>query len=574
MFDSLPNTVTTFADWTWEQIEPYYAELEQRPLQPGAIHQWLLDWSALTRLIFERFSRLSVAKTVDTTDEAAETAFNTYMDTVFMPSQAAEQTLRLKLLASGLEPEGMAEPLRKMRADVAIFRQENLPLQVEERKLDSEYDKIIGAQTVRWAGEERTLTQLQPFFTTPDRATREQIWRLASARQLADREAINALWQKLLGNRRQQAHNAGFGDDYRAFRWQELKRFDYTPEDNKRFLAAIAEIAVPAANRIYAQKRQELGVEQLRPWDVINDYYGLFFPPLTPFTDVADLDAKAATMFQRVDPQLGDYFATMRAEGLLDLPNRKGKAPGGYCTAFPVAKRPFIFMNAVGSARDVNTMLHEAGHAFHVFEISQLPYVPQMRPNMEFNEVASMAMELLAAPYLAANEGGFYSEIGAARHRIDHLQRLILFWPYMAVVDSFQHWVYENLDAAADPANCDAQWSELWRRYIPGVDWSGYADEMMTGWHRKQHLYSAPFYYIEYGMAQLGAVQVWANALQDQAGAVANYRRALALGGTVTLPELYQTAGAKFTFDAPTLQTAVDLIERTVAELMAVTSKQ
>ncbi|MEZ4643753.1 MAG: M3 family oligoendopeptidase [Chloroflexota bacterium] len=570
MFDSLPDNVTVFAQWSWEQIAPYFAELEQRPLQADTIHQWLLDWSALSRLIFERFSRLSVAKTVDTMDEAVETAFNTYMDTVFMPAQAAEQKLRLKLLQSGLEPAGMGEPLRKMQAEVAIFRPENLPLQAEERKLASEYDKIVGAQTVEWDGEERTLIQLQPYFHSPNRETREQIWRLASARQLADREAINALWQKLLANRLQQTENAGFGDDYRAFHWQALKRFDYTPEENKRFLAAIAEVAVPAANRIYAQKQQEMGVERLRPWDVDHDYYGLFFPPLTPFTDVADLDAKAATMFQRVDPQLGGYFATMRAEGLLDLPNRKGKAPGGYCTAFLVVKRPFIFMNAVGSARDVTTMLHEAGHAFHVFEASNLPYMPQMRTNMEFNEVASMAMELLAAPYLAASDGGFYSEVEAARHRIDHLQRMILFWPYMAVVDSFQHWVYENPAAASDPARCDAQWGALWQQYIPGVDWSGFDAEMMTGWHRKQHIHRSPLYYIEYGMAQLGAVQVWANALQDQAGAVARYRRALALGGTVTLPELYETAGAKFAFDVPTLQTAVNLMERTIAELMAV----
>ncbi|MCA9933825.1 MAG: M3 family oligoendopeptidase [Ardenticatenaceae bacterium] len=569
MFDTLPTTAQAFMDWPWEKIEPYYAELAERPLTPDTVHQWLLDWSSLTKLVSERFSRLHVAKTIDTTDEAVEKAFNDFLETVFLAAQSAEQTLNVRLLQSGLEPDNMAVPLSKIRADVEIFREENLPLMNEEKKLDAAYDKIIGAQTIEWAGEERTLTGLKPFFNTPDRAVREQIWRQKSARQLQDREAINANWRKLIELRIQQAANAGFGKDYRAFRWQMLKRFAYTPEDSKAFAQAIEEVVVPAASRIYAQYHSDLGVESLRPWDVDDDKDLLFSPPLRPYENPDDLDAKAAAIFQRVDPQLGSYFETMRSEKLLDLPNRKGKAPGGYCTAFPVAQRPFIFMNAIGSSRDVTTMLHEAGHAFHVFERTKLPYVPQMRTDMEFNEVASMAMELLSAPYLAAGEGGYYSEVDAARHRIQHLQKIIHFWPYMAVVDLFQHWVYENMEAALDAANCDAVWADLWRRYMPGIDWDGFADEMATGWQRKQHIHGSPFYYVEYGMAQVGAIQVWRNALNDQAGAVARYRQALAKGGTVTLPELYETAGATFAFTVPVMQEAVALLEKTIAELEA-----
>jgi oligoendopeptidase F len=224
-------------------------------------------------------------------------------------------------------------------------------------------------------------------------------------------------------------------------------------------------------------------------------------------------------------------------------------------------------MNAVGLHDDLQTMLHESGHAFHNFERNLLPYHQQRHVGMEFAEVASMSMELLAAPYLAYDQGGVYSETDAARARIEHLEKSILFWPYMAVVDAFQHWVYENPAAANDLANCDARWAALWQRFMPGVDWGGLEQEMMTGWHRKLHIHRMPFYYVEYGLAQLGAVQVWANALHDQAGAVASYRRALALGGTVALPELYATAGAKFAFDADTLGRAVDLVERTIAEL-------
>jgi len=257
----------------------------------------------------------------------------------------------------------------------------------------------------------------------------------------------------------------------------------------------------------------------------------------------------------------------MARESLLDLDNRKNKAPGGYCASFPMSKRPFIFMNAVGLHDDLQTMLHESGHAFHNFERDALTYSQQRQIGLEFAEVASMSMELLAAPYLAAREGGVYSDADARRARVEHLESDILFWPYMAVVDTFQHWVYAHPSDAADPSKCDAQWAVQWDRFMGGVDWGGLDEEMVTGWHRKLHIHQVPFYYVEYGLAQLGAVQVWANALRDQAGAVARYRRALALGGTAALPQLFAAAGAKFAFDTATLGRYVDLMERTIEEL-------
>jgi oligoendopeptidase F len=355
--------------------------------------------------------------------------------------------------------------------------------------------------------------------------------------------------------------------DYRAFCWQKLLRFDYTPADCLHFHQAIEAKVVPAAKRIYEKRRQRLGVNALRPWDLEVD--PLSRPPLRPFHNGQELQTKSLAIFQQLDPQLAAYFETMVNEGLLDLDNRKNKAPGGYCMPFAAVKRPFIFMNAVGLQDDVQTMLHEAGHAFHVFETSHLPYHQQLQVGEEFGEVASMAMEWLAAPYLSA-PGSFYSQAEAARARLEHLERSVLFWPYMAVVDAFQHWVYENPTAAMNPADCDAHWAALWQRFMPGVDWSGLEQELMTGWQRKLHIHQAPFYYVEYGLAQLGAVQVWRNALTDQAEAVANYRRALALGGTVSLPQLYATAGAKFAFDGPTLGSAISLMEKTIAALEAV----
>jgi len=387
---------------------------------------------------------------------------------------------------------------------------------------------------------------------------------LASQRRLTDRQAIDDLWTRYMTVRRQIAANAGL-PDYRLYMWRKLLRFDYTPQDCMRFHQAIEDVVVPAALRTYEKRRLRLGVAVLRPWDLDVDPFGR--APLQPYRSISELEERTSTIFHKVDPQLGEYFEIMRRESLLDLDNRKGKAPGGYCTDFPVSQRPFIFANSVGIHDDIQTMLHEGGHAFHVFETASLPHSWHVQIPMEFLEVASMAMELLAAPYLMQDEGGFYSPQDAARARIEHLERSLLFWPYMAVVDAFQHWVYQNHQLASDPKNCDAQWAELWRRFMPGVDWSGLDAELVTGWQRKQHIHSDPFYYIEYGLAQLGACQIWQNALADQAQAVAAYRRGLSLGDTVTLPELYTAAGARFAFDAGTLQEAVSLIESVVERL-------
>jgi oligoendopeptidase F len=564
MSSSLPQSAEALARLTWADLEPHFAELKQTALDASNVTAWLDQWSDLVRAVSETGSRLSVAVTVNTADEDAEKAYNAFFENLFPRAMAADNELKLMLLKSGLQPAGFEVPLRNMRAEADLFREENLPLVGEEQKLITEHQKITGAQMVEWEGKEVTVQQLKPVFQSPDRARREQAWRLAAERQLADRGALNELWQKFLPLRRKMAANAG-KPDYRAFMWQNLKRFDYTPDDCYKFHEAIEKAVVPAARRVYERRRQRLGLDTLRPWDLDVDPSGQ--PALRPFQDDDEFKAGVSSIFHHVDPVLGGYFDTMRSENLLDLVNRKNKAPGGYCTSFPVARRPFIFMNAVGIHDDVQTLLHEGGHSFHVFEDAALRYAQQLDVPMEFAEVASMGMELLASPYLAKEAGGFYTPAEAKRARIEHLEGDILFWPYMAVVDAFQHWVYENPDQAMDPANCDAEWGRQWRRFMAVVDWSGLEDEMVTGWQRKLHIYQVPFYYIEYGLAQLGAAQVWRNALRDQAGAVAAYRKALALGGTAPLPQLFEAAGARLSFDADMLGEMVALMEAKIAEL-------
>lgn len=574
MLSELPATSDEFLQWNWDDVSAQFEALQAAPLDDASVDAWMAGWTRLSELIGEAYARLYVAVTDHTDDPEIEARFNSYLDRIYQPTQAADQRLKEKLLASGLEPQGFRIPLLKMRSDAEIFRADNLPLQSQERKLSSEYNKIIGAQTVMWERDEVTLQQLRVAQHSPDRGVREHAWRLSAERQLADRQAIDALWARLHNLRLQQAANAGSfllsgAPDYRAYRWQQMLRLDYTVHDAEVFSRAIEQVAVPAATRMYQKHAGRQPDGRLRPWDLDLDLYPLDMPPLPAYGSVDDLAEKAEDIFRSVDPSLGEYFHTMRIEDLLSIENHKGKAPGAYCTSYAVRKRPFVFMNAVGLDSDVRTILHESGHAFHNYERFRLPYVQQRTPGLEFAEVASMAMELLAAPHLDAGPNAFYGRTDARRFRIAHLERQLAFWPYMAVVDSFQHWIYTHPEQSAGATACDAVWLDLWQHYLPGVDWSGLDAEAMTGWHRKQHIHRSPFYYIEYGLAQLGAVQVWENSLSDPQHALSQYRAALALGGTVTLPELYRAAGARLAFDAETLGKAVDLIERTIASLEA-----
>ncbi|HHY88299.1 MAG TPA: M3 family oligoendopeptidase [Chloroflexi bacterium] len=566
MLLTLPKDPKVFLNWTWDDYQPFADRLLSRQLDAGNVDEWVNEWSDMAAAVEETYDRHYVATTVNTADKAAEQAFNNFLENLYPRWQETEQALREKLLQSGLEPANFSVPMRNFRAEADLFRAENLPLLTELEKLCSEYDRIVGAQTVEWQGVEATLTQLEPILQQQDRELRERVWRLMAERRLQDRPALNDLWVRLFEVRRQVAANAG-RPDYRAYRWQQMLRFDYTPEDALRFHKAIEETVVPAATRIYARRKGRLGVESLRPWDLDVDPLGA--EPLRPFRDVDELIPRAARIFHAVDPQLGAYFEIMIRENLLDLGNRKNKAPGGYCTDFNVVRRPFIFANAVGVNDDVYTLLHEGGHAFHVFESAHLRRAQDLIVPNEFAEVASMSMEHLGSNFLAAGEDPFYTPSEAARARIALVEGAVLFWPYMAVVDAFQHWAYTHPQQATDPAALDAAWGELWQRFMPGVDYSGLEDVMVTGWQRKPHIFTDPFYYIEYGLAQLGAVQVWRNWERDPQEAVRAYRRALSLGGTVTLPELYRAAGARLAFDAETLGEAVAFMEQAIERLEA-----
>jgi oligoendopeptidase F len=565
---SIPNLPFPIDVTRWEEFQTRYDQLLARPLDESALRGWLAEWSQLNRVIDEAGTLAYIGTSLDTADEAKEKVFLHYIENIEPNYRVTEQKLKERLLATvdGEDAlgEDMVVPLRKMRNQADLFRAENVPLFTELAKLGQEYDKITGGLKTDWDGEEKNLNQLDTLLYSPDRAVRERAWRAIMGLWQSKRGELNDIYRRMLELRRQAAANAGL-PDYRAYAFRAYNRFDYTPEDCLRFADAIENVVVPAAERIYERQRVRLGLDRLRPWDVEVDASGE--PALKPYQGQDELIQGSLNIFERVDPGLARHFAVMAEEGLLDLDTRAGKALGGYCSTLAWRERPFIFMNGDGKHDDVQTMLHEAGHAFHAFESFALPFAWQMEPPMEFCEVASMGMELLAAPYLPREAGGFYTPAEAARARIEHLSGIIKFLPYMAVVDGFQHWVYTHPEEALDADRCDEAWAALWQRFMRGIDWGGFEAERESGWHRKLHIFQVPFYYVEYGMAQVGALQVWRNALRDQRQAVATYREALKLGGTESLPALFAAAGAEFRFDEQMLTELVALVEETLEKL-------
>jgi oligoendopeptidase F len=544
----------------WSTVQPHVEALLAAPLDEAAVDGWLRQWNALAETLAEAEAQIYRDVTENTADAAAEQRFEHFVREIEPQVQVAEQALKQRLLAvEGYQPgEDTALLLRRFRNEAQLFRAENVPLESELALLSNQYNKIVGGMSVAWQGEELTLPQANSRLQEPDRAAREALWRKIMQRYLAARDAIDELYLKMLPLRRQSATNADF-ETYRALRWQQLARFDYTPDDAFTFHDAIEHEVVPLATQLYQKLADRLGIDGLRPWDTEADPYG---EPLRPFSAATELEAGGQRIFDQVDPVLAGYFRAMQ-DGYLDLASRAHKAPGAYCNVFPVSAKPYIFMSAVGTHNDVTTLLHEGGHAFHYMESLRQPLLWNQNAPMEFCEVASMSMELLSAPYLAAEQGGFYSEAEARRAYADQLRKIVLFLPYMAVVDRFQHWVYTEAPAELTPADLDRTWAGLWDRYLPGIDYRDLQAEKESGWQRKGHIFEAPFYYIEYGLAQLGALQVWRNALADQTQAVADYRAALALGYTRSLPELFAAAGARFAFD-----------RQTVGELMALVAEQ
>ena len=562
--NQLPTSADAFRDASWSDIEPYYQELASRTLDEDSVEQWLADWSELESLVSEAGSLAYFAYTCNTADPALEAAQIRHDAEIGPKAQQARSRLQKRFVDLGYTRPGLQTTLERFRNQIELFRDDNVQLFTDISKLETEWAKVNGAMTVQWNGEQKTPAQLLPFLESPDRDEREKAFKLRAAAYLEKRDVLAGLFDQMLELRQQVGRNAGY-DNYRDFVHLEKNRFDYTPDDCFRFHAAVEETMRPVCARILQRRQKKLGLDSLRPWDLDVDPSGK--PPLKPFADDRELIERTSDVVGNLDPDFRGYINTMASAGLLDLDNRQGKAPGGYSTTLNHRKMPLIFMNAVGIDDDVRTLIHESGHAFHGFEASRLPLLFQRHPGHEMAEVASMSMELLSSPYINKEGGGYYSDEDARRSNRIALEGVILFFPHCASVDAFQQWIYTD-PKGADAASRDLKWLELRRRLEADVvDWSGLDPERIARWYQQPHFFANPFYYIEYGIAQLGALQVWRNSLSDHAAAVRDYRSALALGATERLPDLYAAAGARLIFDAQGMKELAGLVEEELARL-------
>jgi oligoendopeptidase F len=552
----LPPSPSAFAKASWEDVAPYFDELSARPLDRSTIEGWLGEWSRLEELVSEAAGRAMIAYTIDTSDREKEADHLRFSTEVLPKMEERSVELARRLVESGYSTPGLVTTIARFRTQIEIFRDQNVPLFAELEELSARYQRITGSIMVEWEGAERPLPQLQPFLKSPDREVRERAFRAASQQYIERRDELAKLFDRMYQLRMKAARNSGFSN-FRDYIFPAKFRFDYTPADCERFHDAIERSVVPAVERVLDARRQRLGLDVLRPWDLAVDPYR--DTALRPFKDASELVAKAKRVFDRVDPLLGHEFQTMIDEELLDLDSRKGKAPGGYCETLHFQGRPFIFMNAVGLVDDVMTLMHEAGHAFHAFASHPLPLIWQRHPGSEAAELASMSMELLATPHLV-EPTGYFTESDARSAWLEHLEDILLSLAHIASVDAFQTWIYTS-GQGADADARDLAWLRIRSRFEQGVDWTGLEQQRISRWYRQLHIFMYPFYYIEYGIAQLGALQVWRNSLDDPARAVARYREALSLGAVRSLPEIYRTAGARLTFDRHEIAELVKLVE-------------
>ncbi len=549
----------------WSAVQPFVEQLLAREIADAeGLEQWLLDSSELQAAVSEERSRRYIAMTCDTEDSEAEQAYLHVVEK-FMPA-AKPWFHRLNLFYLGCEAREQLDTERYgvLDRDVAVemelYREANIELQTQASVLSQKYQKISGAMTVQFRGEELTMPQLGKHLEVTDRAERQEAWEAASARRLQEREAFDEIFDELSELRGKIARNADCAD-YREYIFKSYRRFDYTPADCEAFHAAVEQHVMPLANDMAERRREALGLETLRPWDYGVDPLGR--EPLRPFEGAEELGAGCHRIFARIDPELEAQFAGMLERDELDLDSRKGKAPGGYQSTLDESRRPFIFMNAAGLHRDVETLLHEAGHAFHAIAARHDPLVEYRHSPIEFAEVASMTMELFGDDCLDE----FYSQEDAARAKRTHLEGIIGLLPWIARVDAFQHWIYTH--SGHSGAERTAAWLALAERFEVPMDWSGYQEQQESSWQRQLHIFCYPFYYIEYGIAQLGALQIWNTYKQDPKLALGNYRAALALGGSKPLPQLFEAAGARLAFDADTIVPLMNRVGEELARLPA-----
>ena len=552
----------------WENIQPLTNDLMERQLSCSSCIQGLIsDSSELAEHISETGALLYIGMTCDTESEEKKESFLDFMSNIRPKLSEFSDALNRRIVNhSSVDdlPSRYDLMLRGMRTDVEIFRKENIPLGVRQTELVTEAQTINGAMTVEFEDQEMTFPQMGKYLESNDRSQRQAAWMAMSARRMEDSERLSDIFDELITIRHQMATNAGF-ESYTQYMFRAMHRFDYTIEDCLEFHDSVESVCMPILKKINQERCDGLGIGELSPWDVNEkggsgpDIHGR--EPLRPFETVDEMVEKLSVMFHEISSDLGGKFDKLVEMDTLDLETRKGKAPGGYQYYLEKSRVPFIFMNAAGLQGDLETMIHEAGHAFHSLYCGHLELIDERDYPIEFAEVASMSMELLTQPWWDK----FYESEEADRARRAHLEGVIFLLPWIATIDSFQHWIYAN------PGHSKEERAEVWLsirdKFGSDMDWTGHTDFRELSWQQQGHLFGVPFYYIEYGIAQLGSLQLWKTQMGDPQKALDDYANAMSLGNTRTLPELFSAADLELGFNEGHFMSLMGTVETALSEL-------
>lgn len=530
----------------FETIEPFLDELINRSIDSKlSLEKWLQDVDKLQAVLIEKQGWIFINSQKDTSDEDYKKLYNSFFGEVLPKIVPFYDQINNKLVTcefvNDLDQEKYFIYLRKIKSQVELYREENVDLYAKTRLIGNKYTSITGKMSINIGGEEVTMQKATALSEYVDRDIRKEAFEKVFERRSQDKEALDNIYDELIELRHQIALNAGF-DNFRDYMFEALGRFDYTAEDCLQFHESIKEVIIPIIDKIYLKRKQDLGYKELKPYDLSVDTTNK--PPLQPFVDNAALISKSIKALGRVDESFGSFLTEMDQKGFLDLESRKNKAPGGFLYPLPVSNVPFIFMNSTGTLRDLTTMVHEGGHAVHSYLSADLPLNFFKDVPAEVAEYASMAMELLTMEHW---DEYFENEDDLRRAKSNHLEKIISYYPWMAIIDHFQHWVYLN------PTHTQEQREEKWLEILNNfssneVDHSGYEGAKALRWQAQLHVYQVPFYYIEYAIAQLGAIATWKQYKTDPKRALKNYKNALSLGYTKPIHEIYKAAEVEFDF--------------------------
>jgi len=549
----------------WDAISVLFEDLKNREINSvDELHNWLLDRSELEAVLSEYSSRIWIRMTCDTNDTVAKADFDNFYSYIEPQMQRAWHILNIKFNDSpfkdDLDNEIFGVYKKIIKTQINFYCEENVEPNAEISKLKAEYSKITGAMTIEYNGETMTMQKASLFLKSSNRNIRETVFNKIYARRKEDEQKLNTLFSDLLKLRHKVAINAKY-DDFRDYMFQELCRFDYNAQDCFDFHTTIEKNITPIAERILTKRKQNLNLSQLKPWDLNAEPNGK--DALKAFTDDQDLISKSIECFDKLHPYFGNCIRKMKAINHLDLNSRIGKAPGGYMSPLYETSIPFIFMNGVGSLKDLVTMVHESGHAFHEFLTAKYDITAFKQYPSEIAELASMSMELLTMDHW---DTFFNNEQDLIRAKKEHLEDIFIMLPWIATIDAYQHWLYTNPYHSLEERG--RKWIEIYQRFHPKiVNWDGLEHIQSMIWQRQLHLYEVPFYYIEYGMAQLGAIAIWMNFKKDSQKTLEAYIQALSVGYTKSIPDVYKIAGIEFEFSNTYVRNLAEFVHTELTEL-------